>query len=53
MQYLDAISKTTDQSVCFQGKPFTITVMQVYAPASNAFTEEAEVAWFYEDLQDP
>ena len=52
MQYLDAISKTTDQSVCFQGKPFTITVMQVYAPASNAFTEEAEVAWFYEDLQD-
>ena len=39
-------------SVCFQGKPFTITVMQVYAPASNAFTEEAEVAWFYEDLQD-
>ena len=49
---MDAISKTTDQSVCFQGKPFTITVMQVYAPASNAFTEEAEVAWFYEDLQD-
>ena len=37
-------------SVCFQGKPFTITVIQVYAPTSNA--EEAEVEWFYEDLQD-
>ena len=37
-------------SVCFQGKPFTITVMQVYAPTSN--TEEAEVERFYEDLQD-
>ena len=37
-------------SVCFQGKPFTITVMQVYAQTSNA--EEAEVEWFYEDLQD-
>ena len=37
-------------SVCFQGKPFNITVMQVYAPTSNA--EEAEVEWFYEDLQD-
>ena len=37
-------------SVCFQGKPFSITVIQVYAPASNA--EEAEVLWFYEDLQD-
>ena len=37
-------------SVCFQGKPFNITVIQVYAPASNA--EEAEVEWFYEDLQD-
>ena len=36
--------------VCFQGKPFNITVIQVYAPASN--TEEAEVEWFYEDLQD-
>ena len=35
-------------SVCFQGKPFSITVIQVYAPTSN--TEEAE--WFYEDLQD-
>ena len=36
-------------SVRFQGKPFNITVMQVYAPTSNA--EEAEVEWFYEDLQ--
>ena len=37
-------------SVCFQGKPFNITEMQVYAPTSNA--EEAEVEWFCEDLQD-
>ena len=37
-------------SVCFQSKPFNITVIQVYGPASN--TEEAEVEWFYEDLQD-
>jgi len=37
-------------SVRFQGKPFNITVSQVYAPTSNA--EEAEVEWFYEDLQD-
>ena len=37
-------------SVCFQGKPFNITVIQVYAPTSN--DEEAEVEWFYEDLQD-
>ena len=37
-------------SVRFQGKPSNITVMQVYAPTSN--TEEAEVEWFYEDLQD-
>ena len=37
-------------SVCFQGKPFNITVIQVYAPISNA--EEAEVEQFYEDLQD-
>ena len=34
----------------FQGKPFNITVIQVYAPTSSA--EEAEVEWFYEDLQD-
>ena len=37
-------------STCFQGKPFNITVIQIYAPTSN--TEEAEVEWFYEDLQD-
>ena len=37
-------------SVCFQSKPFSITVIQVYAPITNA--EEAEVEWFYEDLQD-
>ena len=37
-------------SVCFQGKQFNITVIQVYAPTSNA--EEAEVERFYEDLQD-
>ena len=36
--------------VCFRGKPFSITVIQVHAPTSNA--EEAEVEWFYEDLQD-
>ena len=36
-------------SVHFQGKPFNITVIQAYAPTSNA--EEAEVEWFYEDLQ--
>ena len=37
-------------SVHFQGKPFNIMVIQVYVPTSNA--EEAEVEWFYEDLQD-
>ena len=37
-------------SVCFQGKPFSITVVQVYAPTSKV--EEAEVEQFYEDLQD-
>ena len=37
-------------SVHLQGKPFNITVIQFYAPTSNA--EEAEVEWFYEDLQD-
>ena len=50
MQYLDAISKMTEWSVLFQGKPFNITVIQAYAPTSNA--EEAEVEQFYEDLQD-
>ena len=49
MQYLDAISKIDRMiSVCFQGKPFNIMEIQVYAPTSNA--EEAER--FYEDLQD-
>ena len=38
-------------SVHFKGKPFNITVIQIYAPTSNA--EEAEVEWFYEDLQEP
>ena len=50
MQYLDAISKMTVLSVCFQGKPFNITGIQVYTLSSNV--EEAEVEWFYEDLQD-
>ena len=42
--------KTTEWSLCFQGKPFNSTVIQVYTPTSNA--EEAEVEQFYEDLQD-
>ena len=51
MQNLDAISKKDRMiSVHFQGKPFNITVIQVYAPTSNI--EEAEVERFYEDLQD-
>ena len=37
-------------SIHFQGKPFNITVIQAYAPTSNA--QEAEVEWFYEDVQD-
>ena len=37
-------------SIHFQGKPFNITVIQVYAPITDA--EEAEVEWFYDDLQD-
>ena len=37
-------------SVRFQGKPFSIMVIQVYAPTSN--TEKAEIEWFYEDLQE-
>ena len=37
-------------SIRFQGKPFIITVIQAYGPTSNA--EEAEIEWFYEDLQD-
>ena len=50
MQYLGAISKMTMISVCFQGKPFNITGIQVYAPTTNA--EEVEVEQFCEDLQD-
>ena len=37
-------------SVHFQGKPFNITIIQVYAPTTNA--KEAQVEWFYKDLQD-
>ena len=44
-------SQKLQNDLCsFQGKPFSITVIQVYASTSNA--EEAEVEWFYEDLQD-
>ena len=43
-------SQKQQNDLCFQGKPFNITVIQFYAPTSNA--EEAEVEWFYEDLQD-
>ena len=50
MQYLDALSNDRMISVRFQGKPFNITVIQAYAPTSNA--EEAEVERFYENLQD-
>ena len=49
MQYLDAISKTTEWSL-FVSKTNHITVIQIYDPTSNA--EEAEVEWYYEDLQD-
>ena len=50
MPDLGAISKMTMISVCFQGTPFNITVIQVYTPTSN--TEEAEAERFYEDQQD-
>ena len=51
MQCLDAILKNDRMmSVRFQGKLFNTTVIQVYASTSNA--EEAEVEWFYEELQD-
>ena len=50
MQFLGAVSKVTEWSVCFQGKPFNITAIQVYTPISNA--EEAKVEWFYAGLQD-
>ena len=44
------LKKDRTISVCMQGKPFNITVIKVYASTTNA--EEAEVEWFYEDLQD-
>ena len=50
MQYLDAISKTTEWSLFISKANHSITVIQNYAPTSNA--EEAEVEQFYEDLQD-
>ena len=51
MQFLGAISKKDRMiSVHFYVKPFSITVVQVYVPTFNA--EEAEVEWFYEDLED-
>ena len=51
MQYLDAVSKMTEWSLFIsKGKPFNITIIQVYALSSNA--EEAKIEWFYEDLQD-
>ena len=43
-------SQKWQNDLCFQDKPFNITLIQVYAPTSN--TKEAEVEWFYEDLQD-
>ena len=49
MQYLDE-SQKRQNDLCFQGKPFNISVIQVYAPTSN--TEEAKVERFCEDLQD-
>ena len=50
MQYLDEISKMTEWSLHFQAKLFSIMVIQAYVPTSNS--EEAEVEWFYEYLQD-
>ena len=49
MQYLGIISEQQND-LCFQGKPLNITIIQVYVPITNA--EEAEVKWFYEDLQE-
>ena len=45
-----SLKNDTIISVCFQDKPFSVTVIQVYAQTTKA--EEAEVEWFYEDLQD-
>ena len=52
LQMVDFIpfSRLMFHSIRFQGNPFTITVIQVYAPTTNG--KEAEVEWFYEDLQD-
>ena len=50
MHYLDAITKTIEWSLFVPRQPFSITVIQVCAPTSNA--EEPETEWFYEDLQD-
>ena len=51
MQYLDAISKMTEWSLLIsKANQFNITVIQAYAPTSNA--EEGKIEWFYEDLQD-
>ena len=50
MQYLATSQNDRKISVCFQGKPFNITIIQAYAPTTNA--EEVEVEQFYEDLQD-
>ena len=50
MQFLGAFKNDRMISVHFRGKPFNITIIQVYAPTSNA--EEAEVEGFYEDLKD-
>ena len=50
MQYLDAMSRMTEWSLFVSEAPFDITVIQAYALTNNA--EEAEVEWFYEDLQD-
>ena len=50
MQYLDAIKNDRMNSVRLQGKLFNITVIQVYASTTDA--EEAEIEWFYDNLQD-
>ena len=53
MQYLESnLKHDSMMSVHFQGKPFNITVIQVYALTSNEVSEEAEVEGFYEDQQD-
>ena len=50
MQYMDASQKRQNDLCPFPRQTFSITVIQVYAPTSNS--EEAEVEWFYENLQD-